>query len=106
TVSTEEDAKATTMILMMMLNSAAHNIAGPEAEMNSLERALLEPAFTRILMRGGQASERLTSIIDPMALVVGMVMWGARVMGIRTNKLALAKRGYEVPTAPPSEPSN
>lgn len=99
----EEDARTTAQVIVMMLNTVAMNIAGAEASMNSMERALIEPSFVRTLMNGGAQSERITQLIDPLALVIGMSMWGSRVLGIRQQNIKRANAGYE--TMPPSEPN-
>jgi hypothetical protein len=86
-----------------MLNTAASNIAGPEATMNSFETALIQPSLVRSLQRGGASAEKINTLIDPLALIIGMSMWGSRVLGVRQQKTALAKQGYgEMPASEPA----
>lgn len=79
----EAEAQTTALVLITMLNTAAANLAGTDAVMNSFERALIEPSFIRTLGKGGKTADKITSLIDPLALIMGMGMWGSRVLGVR-----------------------
>lgn len=96
-----DEANATAHVILTMLDTAAMNVAGPHAVQNSFERSLIEPSLRRTLERGGAPAERVTALIDPLALVMGMTMWGTRVLGERQNRLAAMRAGYP----PPSEPT-
>jgi hypothetical protein len=72
--------------------------------MNTFERALIEPSLIRVLARGDQTAMALTQYLDPIALVIGMSLWGTRVYGVRSAHMRLAKQGY-TNVAPASEPT-
>lgn len=100
----KEEAQQIAIIVLTMMNVAASNIAGPEAQMNSFERALIEPSIIRTFARSDEVSERITQYLDPIALCFGMTMWASRIWGIRAEMVKRAKAGYGM--MPPNEPAN
>lgn len=99
----QAEAQQTALIVLTMMNVAASNIAGPEAQMNSFERALIEPAIIRTFVRSDELSERVTQYLDPVAFCFGVTLWASRVWGIRAETIKRAKLGYAPPA---SEPAN
>lgn len=71
---------------LVMLDMAARSFAGPDAAMSSYERQLIEPPLGRILGRYGAVSDRLASMADPIALLIGLAMWGGRIAQISSTR--------------------
>lgn len=71
---------------LLMLDLAARSFAGPDAAMTSYERAMIEPPLGRILARHSAVSDRLASLADPLALVIGVAMWGGRVFDLAQRR--------------------
>ena len=62
-------------------------LIGPDATLAEHERALIEPALTRVIDRASpEALERLSAISDPVMIAVGVGLWGMRVLSTRLPK--------------------
>jgi hypothetical protein len=96
----------------MMLDLAARTIGGPDASLTPHERGLIEAPLARLLARHAGISDRMAAMADPIALLVGLVMWGGRVMQLQSAR-ALGTAPVRVPapgvdladrTPPPAAP--
>lgn len=87
-----DDAQTTAMMLLMMLQTMAVNLAGSDASLNTFERQLIEPTLTRILQRGTGPSEKIAAYIDPATLLIGFSMWGMRILNVRQQSKQIQTR--------------
>jgi len=113
-----QEAQASASMYLVMLDMAARSFAGPDAAMSSYERQLIEPPLGRILGRYGAVSDRLAGMADPIALLIGLAMWGGRIAQLSQTRQRPARQPAPgvspearavppvrpVPPPPPAEP--
>lgn len=88
----DAEINASTSVYLMLIEMTARTLAGPDASLTSYERTLIEGPLKRTLKKYGGVSEKLSSIADPVALIFGLTMYGARVMQARAAMEAPAPR--------------
>lgn len=90
----------------MLLDMTARTMGGPDAAMTSQERQLVEGPLKRTLGKYGAVTNTLTTVADPVALVVGFGMWGSRIMASRAQMIETqqqAERRVLVPGQAPGQ---
>lgn len=93
TLSTEE-AQAQASVSIMMLDTVAVSLAGPDAAISQMERYLIEPPLARMAQRNPAVSLAMQRYADPFTLLVGLLMYLARVAaGIRDKRNATIVSG-------------
>lgn len=96
------EAEQIAQALIEVLNMGAVAVSGtPSAVMQPGEQAKVEPPLTRILARmDTQAVETFQKFADPIALAMGLGMWGVRVASIA----AMQRQAQAVTTGRPPRP--
>lgn len=91
---TAQEAGVLAPTVVNLANLAAVAWAGPEAVMQAHENALIQPPLERIFARmPAETARKASFVVDPLLIVIGMGMWGARVIQIQAAKKAREKIG-------------
>lgn len=85
---TDAEVTQATNSWLNLLDMTARTLGGPDAALTSQERTLIEGPLKRTLGKYGAVTEKIASVADPVALVVGFGMWGSRVLECRANLVA------------------
>lgn len=89
-----EEAQAQASVSILMLDTVAVSLAGPDAAITQMERFLIEPPLARMAQRNPAISLAMQRYADPFTLLVGLLMYLARVAaGIREKRNATIVTG-------------
>lgn len=101
------DADASARLLMFLVENVGITLGGPDAAMADVERALIEPALTAYLGTLTPAVvKRVTDMLNPAMLLMGGLMYGARVAQLAGERarVARANRAAAAPQRPTPQP--
>lgn len=83
----EQEAAVTAKTILDILNGTASALVAPEAEMNTEERALIEPPLSRVVARiSPDIADRIQIFSDPIMCLVGFSLWAYRIQQMVQNK--------------------
>lgn len=89
-----DEAQAQASVSILMLDTIAVSLAGPDAAISQMERFLIEPPLARMAQRNPAVSLAMQRYADPFTLLVGLLMYLARVAaGIRDKRNATTATG-------------
>lgn len=104
-VDTTALARETVTTVLGMADFAALMLAGPGAGITPDERAMVEPAAVRMLARMSPAAvARYGGLMDPLALAIGLGMWGMRVASIASERASQRANVAATVQEPPPDP--
>ncbi len=104
TLDDEVDREAA--ILIIVVSSLAAAWSGQAAAINSIEDGLIRPALQRTLKRLPRGMyDKVTTWTDPITLLIGLTLWGDRIVELRRERTQKEKVMTTNPTTIPSNES-